>query len=70
MTNRLYLIRPLHLSGKWRSLRRGSAAARLLGLRVRILPMTWISVSCEFRMLSSGGLCVGLINRPTDLNTV
>ena len=29
------------------SLRRGSAAARLLGLRVRMPPGTWTSVSCE-----------------------
>jgi hypothetical protein len=28
-------------------LRRGSAAARLLGLRVRILPGAWMSVSGE-----------------------
>jgi hypothetical protein len=34
-------------------LRRRSAAARLLGLRFRILPWAWISVSC---VLSSRGL--------------
>ena len=33
-------------------LRRGAAAARLLGLRVRILPGTWISVCCECRLSS------------------
>jgi hypothetical protein len=33
---------------QWRSgLRRGSAAARLLGLRVRIPPGAWIFVCCE-----------------------
>ena len=32
-------------SSQWtRGLRHGSAAARLLGLRVRILPWTWMSV--------------------------
>jgi len=30
-----------------RGLRRGSAAARLLGLRVRISPRAWMPVSCE-----------------------
>jgi len=62
VTNRLYLIRPI--SGKWHILRRGSAAAGFLGLRVCISPMAWISVSCERCVLSSEGLCVGLINRP------
>jgi hypothetical protein len=32
-------------------LRRESAAARLLGLRVRIPPGAWMSVSCECCML-------------------
>ena len=30
----------------------GSAAARLLGLRVRILPVAWMFVSCEYCVLS------------------
>jgi hypothetical protein len=30
-----------------RGLRPGSAATRLQGLRVRILPRAWMSVSCE-----------------------
>jgi hypothetical protein len=30
-----------------RGLRRGSAAGRLLGFRVRIPPMVWMFVSCE-----------------------
>ena len=38
-------------------LRRGSAAARLLGLRVRILPGAWMSVCCECCVLSGRGLC-------------
>jgi hypothetical protein len=34
---------------KWpRGLRRGSAAASLLGLRVRIPPGAWMSVCCEY----------------------
>ena len=33
---------------------RGSSAARLLGLRVRIPPEAWMSVSCECRVLSGG----------------
>jgi hypothetical protein len=38
---------------RWpRGLRRGSAAARLLGLRVRIPPGAWITVSCECCVLS------------------
>ena len=39
-------------------LRRGSAAARLLGLRVRIQPMTWVSVvsvvCCQVEIPASG----------------
>ena len=34
----------------------GSAAARLLGLRVRIPPETWMSVSSECCVLSGKGL--------------
>ena len=49
-----------------RGLRRGSAAARLLGLRFRIVLETWLSVSCECRVLSGRGLCVGLITRPEE----
>jgi len=39
--------------------RRGSAAARLLGLRVRISSETWMSVSFECCVLSSRCLCLG-----------
>jgi hypothetical protein len=49
-----------------RGLRRGSVAARLLELRVRILLVTWMSVSCECCVLSGKGLCVGLITRPEN----
>jgi hypothetical protein len=37
-------------------LRHGSAAANLLGLRVRVSPMAWISVTCECCVLSDRGL--------------
>jgi len=43
-----------------------SAAARLLGLWVRILPGEWMSVSSAGRVLSSRGICVGLITRPEE----
>ena len=35
-----------------RGLKRGSAASSFLELRVRIPPRAWISVSCEFCVLS------------------
>ena len=40
-----------------RGLRRGSAAARLLGLWIRIPPGAWMFVSCECFVLSDRGLC-------------
>jgi hypothetical protein len=46
-----------------RGLRHGSAAARLLGLWVRIPAEAWMSVSCECRVLSGRVLCLGLITR-------
>jgi hypothetical protein len=49
-----------------RGLRRGSTAARLLGLWVRIPPRTWKSVSCECCVLSGRGLCDGLVTRPEE----
>ena len=49
-----------------RCLRLKSAAARLLGLRVRIPPGARMSVSCECCVLSCRGLCVGPITRPED----
>jgi hypothetical protein len=42
---------------------RGSAAVRLLELRVRIPPEAWMSVSYERRVLSGRVLCIGLITR-------
>ena len=47
-------------------LRRGSTAARLLGLRVRIPPGAWMSVCCECCVLSGRGFCVGLVTRPEE----
>jgi len=46
-----------------RSLMCGSTAARLQGLRVRIPPGAWMSVCCEYCVLSGRGLCDGLITR-------
>jgi hypothetical protein len=49
-----------------RGLSSGSAAARFLGLRVRIPPGAWMSVSCECGVSSHRSLCVGLITRPEE----
>ena len=43
-------------------IRRGSAATRLLGLRVRFPQGAWMSVSCECCVPSVRGLC----DRPAD----
>jgi hypothetical protein len=43
-----------------------AAAARWLGLRVRISPGEWMSVSRECCVLSCGVLCVRLIARPEE----
>jgi hypothetical protein len=52
---------------QWPSgLRRGSAAARLLGLRVRIQPRVWLFVCCECCLSTGRGLCDGLITRPEE----
>ena len=49
---------------RWpRGLRHGSAAAGLLGLRFHIPPESWMSISCECRVLTGRALCVGLITR-------
>ena len=47
-------------------LRRASAAACLLVLWVRIPPRAWMFVCCEYCVLSSRDLCVGLITGPED----
>ena len=52
---------------RWpRDLRRGFEPASLLGFRVRIPPVTWLSVSCKCCVLSGISLCDGLILRPEE----
>jgi len=51
-------------SQRSRGLRRGSTAARLLGLWVRIPPGAWMSVCVKCCVLSGRGLCDELITRP------
>ena len=52
---------------QWPSgLRRGSAADRLLGLRIRIPPGAWMFVCCERCVLSGRVLCDGPIPRPEE----
>ena len=52
---------------RWpRGLRSRSAAARLLGLRVRIPPVAWMFVCCECWILSCTGLCDGPIPLPGE----
>ena len=56
-----------HCRYHWsRGLRPRSAVARLLGLRVRIPLVEWMSVCCECCVLSGRGLCDGLITRPEE----
>ena len=56
-----------HSCSQWPpGLRRGSAAARLLGLWVRIPPGAWMIVCCECCVLSGRGLCNGLVTRPDE----
>jgi len=72
---RTWSYSPAHLYAKvfitsrsqWpRGLRRRSAAARLLGLWVRIPPGAWMYLSCECCVLSGRGLCDGLITHPVE----
>jgi hypothetical protein len=46
--------------------RLGSAAARLLSLRIRIPPGAWMSVCHKCCVLSGRGLCDGLISLPEE----
>jgi hypothetical protein len=46
--------------------RHGSSAARFLGLWVLIPPGACMFVFCDCCVLSSGGLCVGLISCPEE----
>ena len=57
----LFIFVSAVISLSLRDLRRRSAAARLLGLCVRISQLTWMIVSCACCVLSGRGLCVGLI---------
>jgi len=57
------VIRRSQLPG---SLRRGSAAARFLGLQFRILPGVWMFISCDCLLLSGRRLCDGPITRPEE----
>ena len=47
-----------------RGLRRGSAAARLLGFWVRVPPGAWMFVCCDSCVLSGRGLCYGMTPQP------
>ena len=52
---------------RWpRGLRRRSAAAHLMGLRVRIPRGERMSVSCKCCVLSGRGMCIGLIPHPEE----
>jgi len=52
---------------RWpRGLRRGSAAARSVGLWVRIPPVAWMFMSLELCVLSGTGLCDDLLTRPEE----
>jgi len=63
---RVVCLISLLYNGHSRGLRRGSAAARLLGLKIRIPPAAWMSVCCECCVLSGRGLCEELITRPEE----
>ena len=57
---RRFIRRPTCLHDQWpRGLRRGSAAARLFGLRVRIPQRAWKPISCECCLLSSRDSAAG-----------
>ena len=57
----------VHSQSQWsRSLKHVSAATRLLGLRIRILPGAWMCDSFECCVLSGRGPCVGLMTRPEE----
>ena len=49
-----------------RVIRCGSGAARLLRLRVRIPPVVWICLSCEYCVLSGRGFDLGMFTRPEE----
>ena len=55
----------IYICHRW-GITRGSAAARLLGLRVRIRSRAWMFVCCECCVRSGRGLCDDPIPRPEE----
>jgi hypothetical protein len=54
----IILIKPLLSGSQWpRSVMQWSASDSLLGLRVSIPPGAWMSVSCEYCVMSGKSLC-------------
>jgi len=67
ITDNKYVVYTVLCRSHWlRGLRRGSAAARFLGLGVRIPPTARMSVYCKCCVLSGSGLCVRLITRQEE----
>ena len=67
MPHNLYNSKEDHSRSQWpRGLRRRSAAARLLGLWVRIPLWAWTFDCCECCVLLGRGLCEELITRPEE----
>jgi len=69
MIPELYLVssKSQESRSQWpRILRRGSAAARVLRVRVRIPSEAWISVCSDCYMLSGWGFCYRLITCPDE----
>jgi len=63
----LLYVQCVNCRSQWtRGLSRGSAAAHLLGLWVRIPPGAWMYVRCECCELSGRSLCDGLITHPEE----
>jgi len=56
-------MRPIPVSARYKM---WCAAARLLGLQVRIPPGSWMSVFCECCVLPGRGLCDGPIPGPEN----
>jgi len=58
-SERKWVITIVTSRSSWpRGLRRRSAVARLLGLRVRIPPVAWMYFSCEYCCCTGRGFCV------------
>jgi hypothetical protein len=49
---------------------RASAVVRFMDLRVRILPVTWMSLSYDCSVLSGRVLCVGPFTGPEESHRV